>query len=383
MSMMNSLININIALKKYKIQFIFLFVFWLTGLLFFLFTQPGESLWGLFLLSITVRTPVNASDFAGFYNLILPIFLEVIVFGFIMGELLEKYNPVVTSRILAGHQSNHTVVIGYGHLSKRIVEYCIEEKKPFSVIEDDEEVAEDLTSNGYPVVIGDATDPRNLEAANIKRAKEVFVIINDVRVAIMCVEGIRKINKECPIYVRVFEDHVQEYLRQAPLKAFPFSTSKATMEGIEEWTEGKTGKAIIIGRDHLTHRIAFYISQQEGRDAYLFDDEHDGTEFEENEHFHIINEFACFLSDLRAHVKLDEISQVFICWKRDSEFDEAIYLTSKLYFRYPNIEIYTRVFDKPIADLVKRYNAKTFSSSMTTFQYLQHNVAKNSAIREN
>jgi len=380
---MNGLINLNLAFKKYKIQFIFLFLFWFGALLFFFFTQPGESLWGLFLLSITVRTPDIASDFAGFYFLMLPIFLEVIVLGFIMGELMEKYNPIVTSRILAKHRSNHTIIIGYGHLSRRIVEHCIEESKQFVVIEDDEEVAEDLISNGYPVVIGDATDLNNLVAANVKKAKEIFVIINDVRVAIMCVESVRKLNKDCPIYVRIFEDHVQDYLRQAPLRAFPFSTSKATMEGIKEWTERKTGKAIIIGRDHLTHRIAFYISQQAGREAYLFDDEHDGIEFVENNQLHIINEFACFLSDLRDHIDLDEVTQVFISWKRDTEFDEAIYLASKLHLRYPDIEVYARVFDEEIIELMNRFNAKSFSSSRATFKFLQHNVAKDSAIRTN
>ena len=382
MSVMNGLININIALKKYSIQFVFLFLFWLAGVVFFFFTQPGENLWGIFLLSFTVRTPEFASDFAGFYSLMLPIFLEVIVIGFLMGELLEKYNPVVTSRILAKHRSNHTVIVGYEHLSRRIVEYCIEEKKSFSVIEEDDEVAEDMISNGYPVVIGDATDLINLEAANIMKAKEVFVVINDIRVAIMCVENIRKLNKSCPIYVRIFEEHVQDYLKQAPLNAFPFSTSKAAMESIEEWTTGKTGKAIIIGRDHLTHRIAFTISQQAGREAYLFDDEHDGTDFVQNEQFHIINEFACFLSDLQAHLNLNEITQVFISWKRDTEFDEAIYLTSKLHFRYPNIEVYTRVFDEEIIELMKRFNAKSFSSSRSTFKFLQHNVAGDSAIRK-
>jgi hypothetical protein len=381
MALMNNLIEFELKLKQYKVQFLSLFLFWFGAFLFFFFTEPGKTLWDIFLLSITVRNPAVSSDFANFYAIILPIFLEVIVFGFLMGELMEKYNPVVTSRILAKHKRNHTVIIGYGHLTKRIVDHCIDNKCPFSVIEDDEENVEDLISNGFAVVVGDATDPLNLEYANIKRAKEVFICINDVRVAIICTDNIRKINKTVPIYVRVFEDHVQKYLKQEPLNAKAFSTSKATMKGIREWIKDKTGKAIVIGRDHLTHLIAYSISLQSDREIFLFDDKHDGIEFVVNPQLHIISEFACFLSDLKPHVNLEEVSQVFICWKRESEFDEALYLTSKLNLRYPHIEVYVRVYDKELIELVQKYNAKTFSSSISAFKYLQERAKPDSALK--
>ncbi|TKJ27541.1 MAG: hypothetical protein CEE42_02455 [Promethearchaeota archaeon Loki_b31] len=297
-----------------------------------------------------------------------------------MGELIEKYNPVITSRILAKHKRNHTVIIGFHHISERIIEFCIDNKKSFCIIEDNLELVEDLINTGYPVVVGDPTETTNLAFTNIKRAKEVFINSDDVRIAIICTEKIRKINEECPIFVRVFEDHVREYLKQPPLNAIPFSTSKWAMDGIREWTKNKTGKAIVIGRDNLTHRIAYHISLQPERDVYLFDDIHDGIEFKVNDQLHIINEFACFLSDLRVHVNVDEVTQVFICWKQDSEFDESLYLTSKINLRYPDIELFVRIFDEELIDLVEKYNAKTFSTSNNAFKMLQKVVAANSAI---
>jgi hypothetical protein len=152
------------------------------------------------------------------------------------------------------------------------------------------------------------------------------------------------------------------------------------MDGIREWIKGKKGKAIVIGRDSLTHRIAYDISLQPDREVFLFDDEHDGIEFKINERLHIKNEFACFLSDLRAHVKLEEVTQVFICWKQDSEFDESLYLTSKLSLRYPHIEIFVRIFDEELIDLVENYNARTFSTSSNAFKMLQKLVNSSSAI---
>ena len=380
MGLLNSFINFELKLKQYKLQFVLLFLFWFAGFIFFLFTEIGSSFGELVLYSLTVRSPLNAGDIANFYSLIWPILLEVIVFGFIMGELLEKYNPLITSRILAKHKRNHTVIIGHLHLSERIIEYCIANKEPFCIIEDHEELVEDLITSGCPVVVGDPTETINLEFANVKRAKEVFIGIDDARIAIICTEKIRKINQECPIYVRVFEDHVQEYLKQPPLNAIPFSTSKWAMDGIREWIKGKKGKAIVIGRDSLTHRIAYDISLQPDREVFLFDDEHDGIEFKINERLHIKNEFACFLSDLRAHVKLEEVTQVFICWKQDSEFDESLYLTSKLSLRYPHIEIFVRIFDEELIDLVENYNARTFSTSSNAFKMLQKLVNSSSAI---
>jgi len=380
MSLINFFIEIHLKLKQYRLQFLFFFLFWFAGFLFFFFTESGDSLGEIFIYSLTVRSPTGAGDLAKFYALIWPILLEVIFFGFIMGELLQKYNPLITSRILARHQRNHIVVIGYQHLSERIVEFCIVNKKPFSLIEDHHELVEDLISIGKPVVVGDPTETTNLEFANVKSAKEVFITIDDVRIAIICTEKVRKMNDECSIYVRVFEEHVQEYLRQPPLNAFSFSISKWAMDGIQEWTRDKTGNAIVIGRDGLTHRIAYNLSLQPEREIFLFDDEHDGIEFVVNERLHIINELAYFLSDLRTHVNLDEITQAFICWKRESEFDESLYLASKLNSRYPHIEVFVRIFDEELIDLVEKYNAKTFSTSSNAFEMLQKEVAPDSAI---
>ncbi|MBY8986854.1 MAG: NAD-binding protein [Candidatus Lokiarchaeota archaeon] len=380
MSILNVLIEIELKLKQYKVQFIFLFLFWFAGFSIFLVIEPNHSFWEYVLFSLTVRRPENAGDFTNFYSLVWPILLEVIVFGFIMGELLEKYNPIITSRILAKYKRNHIVIIGYYHLSERIIEYCIANKESFCIIEDNRELVEDLINSSCPVVVGDPTETINLEFASVKRAKEIFIGIDDARIAIICVEKIRRINPECPIYVRAFEDHVQDYLKQPPLNSISFSTSKWAMDGIREWIKGKKGKAIVIGRDALTHRIAYEISLQLDREVFLFDDEHDGIEFEVNNQLHFIEEFACFLSDLRAHVKLEEVTQVFICWMQDSEFDESLYLTSKLNLRYPHIEIFVRIFDEELIDLVENCNAKTFSTSSNAFKMLQKQVPSYSAI---
>ena len=146
MKLVNFFIEFRLKLKQYKLAFLFLFLFWMVGFLFFLITEPGQNLGIIILYSLTVRSPIDAGDFVNLYAILWPILLEVIVFGFIVGELLEKYNPVITSRILAGHKKNHTVIIGYHHLTKRIIESCLECKNSFCLIEDDEEAAGPLAA---------------------------------------------------------------------------------------------------------------------------------------------------------------------------------------------------------------------------------------------
>jgi hypothetical protein len=58
-------------------------------------------------------------------------------------------------------------------------------------------------------------------------------------------------------------------------------------------------------------------------------------------------------------VKLEEVTQVFICWSHRTEFDESLYLTSKINLRYPDIKVFVRIFDEELVDLVEKYNAKT------------------------
>ena len=115
MKIVNLFIEIELKLKQYKFPFLFLFLFWFTGFLFFAITESFHSVGALLLLSLTIRSPAVTSDFSNFYSLVWPILMEVIFFGFIMGELLEKYNPVVTSRIIAKHKRKHAVIIGYHH----------------------------------------------------------------------------------------------------------------------------------------------------------------------------------------------------------------------------------------------------------------------------
>jgi len=50
------------------------------------------------------------------------------------------------------------------------------------------------------------------------------------------------------------------------------------------------------------------------------------------------------------------------------------------FIRYPHIEIFVRIFDEELIDLVENYKAKTFSTSSNAFKMLQKQVPPDSAI---
>jgi len=119
---------------------------------------------------------------------------------------------------------------------------------------------------------------------------------------------------------------------------------------------------------------------QSDREIYIFDDDHDDIEFPVNEQLHIINDFVHFLNNLYSYVNLEEVTQLFICWNRESEYDESLYLTSKINLDYPDIEVFVCIFDEELKDLVEKYNAKTFSTSKRAFKMLHKVVSIDSAI---
>ena len=77
---------------------------------------------------------------------------------------------------------------------------------------------------------------------------------------------------------------------------------------------------------------------------------------------------------------MENISQMYICWNTEDLFSDAIILTVAVKKKYPNIDLYVRMFDEELAEIAKSINATTFSSSAFAFEMLQCEVKENSGI---
>ena len=375
------LIDLKLKIKHNKWPFIICIIFWAIGLAYYVSFETDKNIWHLLAISSGIRKPNIVTDFSGFYQLMWPILIEVIVIGFIFGALIEKFNPVLTSKLMAEKQRNHSVIIGYHHFGRRIIEYLKEHHKPYTVIEENEENVEYLISEGEPIIVGNPTDLSNLESAGVQHAKEVFLVVNDVREIIVVCEKVRELNNKCSIYTRILGEGYSEYLSREPFNALSFSTSTWALESVREWTIGERGKVIVLGRDSLAQRITEYLGREQQRETFLIDPIIDGSFYDDDENITIISDNATILNALEEHIDLNTVSQIFICWKEDSEFSDSINLTSHFHQKYPNLKVYTRIFDEELAAIMKKFGATVFSTSQYAFNKLQEHVYPDSAIR--
>lgn len=378
MSIQTFWIDLKLKIKQNRWPFFVLFGFYIIGLLYYGINEPDKNVKNLLLVALSIRTPDTNTDFSGFYQFSIAILLDVVVFGFLVGALLEKYNPVITSRIIAEHQRNHTIVLGYHHLGERIVEYLQEKKKSYVLIELNENKVSELVSSGEPVVVGDFTEEIILKDAGIEKCKEVFFVTNDFRKAIVVVNKIRKMNKHCQLYLRVFEEEFQDYLEGDPWNAYTFSTSEWTMEKVKTWTLDKTGDCIVLGLNHISQLIVDHLATVQQRQVLYVDPEIDEDLYEDLPNVKIIHDEYTNLEGLKDCCRLESVSQVFICWKSEIHFSEALLLIMKLAKDFPHIEAFVRIYDEETIPVFSSYNVKTFSTSAKAFQMLQKEVYRTS-----
>lgn len=356
-------------------------IFWSFGVIYYGLNESDKSWDNIFLISLGIRPSDLTTDISGFYQLIWPIIIEVIIFGFLIALLLEQYNPIATCKIIAQKQKKHTVVLGYQHIGERIVEYLQKKKKPYVLVEYDEEKVLDLINDEQPVIVSNFLEEATLEDAGVRHCKEIFFLTNDFQKAIITAEKIRQMNTRCTLYMRVFEDEFQEYLEEPPWNAYTFSSSKWTLESIKKWTKDKDGPAIVLGNDHIAQLIVQHLARFQKRQVYMIDSDIQEEIFEEKlENINLVKETIRSLKKLDNYCDITKITQVFICWKSSDHFQEKLMLTIDLDHHYPDIETYIRIFNEEVIPIFNKYDGKTFSTSKHAFSNLQKEVKRESSI---
>jgi len=173
-----------------------------------------------FVLGLSLATSVRAAfffkqvegDFAGAYG----IWTQAIIFGVILSLLfqnvIERYIPERSCRMLAKEVHDHIIVIGYSHLGRRLVHYFREKGIPYCVIEKDRENVDELLRLGEPVITDDAKELDALLDANIAEAKAVVVASNNLETALLVTKRARELNKNCRIVTRCYQDEFVEII---------------------------------------------------------------------------------------------------------------------------------------------------------------------------
>ncbi len=90
------------------------------------------------------------------------------------GKREEDEAPAKSSKV-----EDHVVIIGFGEAGRRLSRVLGDRGIPFTVIELSPANLNDMIEMGIPHVVGDALRPHILEAAGIRTAKMVVVVMND------------------------------------------------------------------------------------------------------------------------------------------------------------------------------------------------------------
>lgn len=375
-------------LKQFRIPVLIFLLFWIAGIITFLIIEEDKNFWFILLISICIKPSEILSDpyetFVTIYQFLWPLLFELIILTFILSSLQEfyGYNPIMSSRKLASHKSNHTVVLGCNHLGKRVVEYLRDNNQPYSVVEIDMDKVDDLINFHQPVVVGDYTDIDIMELAGVRKCKEVICVTSDLRRALIAAVKVRELNSECDLYMRVFDDHFREYLTSEPWNAYTFSLSKWTMNSIVKWSEkiSKDNSIVVLGNDSIVIRMINYFGAHLESEVYLIDPEIDPEVFNDLPNVHPSDERVQFVENLEEQCDMNNVSQMYICWNTEELFSDAIILTVAVKKKYPHIELFVRMYDEELAEIAKTFDATTFSTSAFAFKMLQNKVRSNSGI---
>jgi len=112
--------------------------------------------------------------------------------------------------------SNHTILVGLGHLGYRVVSQLREMNKQVVVIElnPSAELFAAAQNMGIPVIQDDATRPAALEAAGIKRAQTIVLCTQNDAKNLQTAVKARGLNPKIQVVIRIFDEEFAKSLHE-------------------------------------------------------------------------------------------------------------------------------------------------------------------------
>lgn len=167
----------------------------------------------------------------GIYSQAYAFWGQSILFGVVGAVLVRETmeNHAERCRVMAGYVKDHTIIVGYTHVGKRLVEHCIKNRLPYVLIEQDASLVDDLLRQSEPVIVDDARSKDALPAANIKEAKQLIIASNNIETALIVTKNAHELNASCVIASRCAIDDLVGVLEKLGAKHV-YSTSMAAFQ---------------------------------------------------------------------------------------------------------------------------------------------------------
>ncbi|GHC61500.1 potassium channel family protein [Ulvibacter litoralis] len=213
--------------SKIIIALAILVLIFLLGILGFRFLFEYEWVDAIYMTVITITTvgfgelhPLTDIEklFISFF-ILSSIFIVGYAISVITEYILSKNNigNLKQKRVEKKIESlqNHVVVCGYGRNGKQAVQKLIDYRKPFIIVEKDEEVVERFEDEDTLFVFGDASEDEVLLHAGIDRASTLICALPSDADNLFIVLSARQINKNLKIISRATEETSYKKLKLA------------------------------------------------------------------------------------------------------------------------------------------------------------------------
>lgn len=124
---------------------------------------------------------------------------------------LEKRRMDTTIRAL----QKHFIVCGYGRMGQALCRQMAAKRMPFVVIDRDESLVNQSLANGWPAILGDATDDHVLQEAGVDRARGLAAVLSSDADNLYIVLSARLLSKDMMIISRAEDDSSVAKLKKA------------------------------------------------------------------------------------------------------------------------------------------------------------------------
>ncbi len=181
----------------------------------------------VFSLLSMLKTPGNRYEWGIYISAVLLRIAPILGFVEIKSLTIDEKN-----RIRASTMSDHTIVIGLGHLGLKILRALLGRGEKIVLIVDKshaerEEVIE--LKEKLPVIVGDPSLSSTLVKAGIKNAKALIITLdNDLLNAVIAGKA-KDLNPDIRVTARIFREEVSKLLIESGKIDVAVSTSQASV----------------------------------------------------------------------------------------------------------------------------------------------------------
>jgi monovalent cation:H+ antiporter-2, CPA2 family len=204
------------------------FSFILAGLGIMLGLLPAESM-NLVVAGALLSIALNPLLFAS----IEPLRRWFLAHSSLARRLEHRSNPYdeLPMSTAPEYLEGQVVLVGYGHVGRRIADRLVAQAIPFVVVEQNREIVEDLRRQGLPATWGDAGDPLVLVQSHVARAAMLVAATRDPVSVRQMVDTVRRLNPEIEIVLRTDSEDEARLLRKQRM-ATVFFADEELAEGM-------------------------------------------------------------------------------------------------------------------------------------------------------